>query len=298
MGTSAQDLIVTAAGSLVAIDLATGQDIMRSTDQGQTWTTHDNVFPAASFPTAYLAAGRYGRVAASKRSTPTTWLSENDGVSWTPIASVAGTMAFSPDETVLYVAQVSNVVVALQAANGWQATPLPASPQITSLAVGPSGTVYGSSTSGVQQWSPGDLSWTPLGPTVPGAFTGRAGWTPQVIASRTGQVYANTYNAAVWALETGTSDATFEVGSMRLRGFPNPFGEHTTITFDLDRSEAVSLLLFDVRGRRVASILEGAHMGMGIHRVTWRPARELVSGVYLCELRLPSEVRTARVIRR
>ncbi len=77
--------------------------------------------------------------------------------------------------------------------------------------------------------------------------------------------------------------ATRLVGS-----FPNPFNPATTIRFDLAQRSDVGLRIYDVHGRLVRTLVEGA-LEPGAHRTLWdgrsdggRPA---ASGVYLVELR-------------
>jgi hypothetical protein len=63
---------------------------------------------------------------------------------------------------------------------------------------------------------------------------------------------------------------------------PNPFNSQTRITFDLPRASDVRLGVFDLLGRRVASLAEG-RMDAEIHSVVFDGGR-LPSGVYLCQL--------------
>ena len=69
--------------------------------------------------------------------------------------------------------------------------------------------------------------------------------------------------------------------------YPNPFNPRTAITFDLPRSLAVDLAIYDVRGRRVATLVAGT-LPAGSHSAVWRgrddTGRDLASGVYFCRL--------------
>jgi aminopeptidase N len=72
-----------------------------------------------------------------------------------------------------------------------------------------------------------------------------------------------------------------------LQNYPNPFNPSTTIPFDLARQEYVSLKVFDILGREVATLVEGK-MPAGHHEVIWNrvdnPGRSVASGVYLYRL--------------
>jgi hypothetical protein len=68
---------------------------------------------------------------------------------------------------------------------------------------------------------------------------------------------------------------------------PNPFNPSTTIEFELTRTGAARLDVFDVRGRRVRNLVQGA-LGAGTHSVVWdgRDARgdRAGSGIYFYRL--------------
>ncbi len=75
---------------------------------------------------------------------------------------------------------------------------------------------------------------------------------------------------------------------------PNPFNPATTIRYDLPRAQKVELAVYDVRGRRVA-ILVDEEQTAGPHEVVFAP-RGLASGVYLAHLKAGAEVRTTRML--
>jgi hypothetical protein len=62
------------------------------------------------------------------------------------------------------------------------------------------------------------------------------------------------------------------------QNYPNPFNPTTTIQFDIPQNSRVSLKVFDVAGRVVATLVN-EDMEKGIHRVTVDASR-LASGVY------------------
>jgi len=75
----------------------------------------------------------------------------------------------------------------------------------------------------------------------------------------------------------------------RLAGnYPNPFNPGTTIRFELPERTAVTLAVYDLQGRMVRKLLNGASRDAGPHEVVWdgRDARgaAAASGVYLYRL--------------
>lgn len=67
--------------------------------------------------------------------------------------------------------------------------------------------------------------------------------------------------------------------------FPNPFNPSTTITFDLKDATNVSLVVYDVLGREVTSLLNGYQVA-GRHTVNFE-AGALPSGVYFYRMETP-----------
>lgn len=66
------------------------------------------------------------------------------------------------------------------------------------------------------------------------------------------------------------------------QNYPNPFNPATTINFDLPEASHVSIVVFDVLGRRVGVIADGA-FDAGYRSVVWQ-AGNLASGVYFIRL--------------
>ncbi len=52
------------------------------------------------------------------------------------------------------------------------------------------------------------------------------------------------------------------------QNYPNPFNPLTRIKFSLENAGAVELTIFDLAGRRVATLQQGL-MAAGDHHVTW-----------------------------
>jgi hypothetical protein len=72
------------------------------------------------------------------------------------------------------------------------------------------------------------------------------------------------------------------------QNYPNPFNPTTTIEFSLPRSGFVTLDVFDVQGRRVATLVS-EQLQAGLKRVDWdgrdRTGSNVASGVYFYRLR-------------
>ncbi len=98
-------------------------------------------------------------------------------------------------------------------------------------------------------------------------------------------------DATPWVSESTTLSAAARADVVG--AFPNPFARSTEIGFELDRAADVSLVVYDVRGREVATLAEGT-MDAGQHTVSF-DAASLPSGVYIYRLTAGSTVETGRM---
>lgn len=87
-----------------------------------------------------------------------------------------------------------------------------------------------------------------------------------------------------------------DAGLRLLPGAPNPFTQAVDLAFELPRPGRARVELFDVRGRRVRTLLEGV-LPAGPHTVRLTAADDTPAGVYFVRLSTPDGVRARRVIR-
>jgi beta-N-acetylhexosaminidase len=95
---------------------------------------------------------------------------------------------------------------------------------------------------------------------------------------------------------TGTSEPL--AGNLPLQisltNFPNPFNPATAIRYEIPRAGWVSLKVYDLLGREVASLIE-QRQDAGRYQVQFN-ATGLVSGVYFCRLQTESLAATRKLI--
>lgn len=84
-----------------------------------------------------------------------------------------------------------------------------------------------------------------------------------------------------------------------IRTHPNPFNPQTSIVFELNQPEAVSLTIFDLRGRLVCAIFAEQFVAAGRHEHIWngrdQQGRTAPSGVYLCRLQTASAASAVKI---
>lgn len=83
------------------------------------------------------------------------------------------------------------------------------------------------------------------------------------------------------------------------QNYPNPFKRTTTIRFALDAPDNVELVVYDLLGRRVATLLK-EQLSAGVYEVTWdardEGGRLVSSGVYFYTLKVGSHTETRRMV--
>ncbi len=80
-----------------------------------------------------------------------------------------------------------------------------------------------------------------------------------------------------------------------VQNYPNPFNRSTTIAFTVARQSHVRVQVFDVRGRLVATLVDGQRPE-GFYRVVW-DAKSSPSGVYIYRLQAGRHVETKQMVR-
>lgn len=82
---------------------------------------------------------------------------------------------------------------------------------------------------------------------------------------------------------TAIDDFSYSPKGFKLQqNYPNPFNPSTVIRFQLPVSSRVTLKVFDVNGREVATLVDG-NLAAGSHGVTFAP-RDLAAGIYFYQL--------------
>ena len=81
--------------------------------------------------------------------------------------------------------------------------------------------------------------------------------------------------------------------------YPNPFNPTTTIRFDLPEAAAVTLLVYDLRGRELARLVD-LRLEAGYHRVSWNgqatDGREVPTGIYVARLVTPEHTKSIKMV--
>ncbi len=79
--------------------------------------------------------------------------------------------------------------------------------------------------------------------------------------------------------------AEIPTGVRLMQNYPNPFNPVTNISFKLPEAQQVTLAVYDVTGRKVASVLRNEMRSAGMHVLAFDASR-LASGMYIYSLQL------------
>ena len=89
-------------------------------------------------------------------------------------------------------------------------------------------------------------------------------------------------------------DESIQIGRFMHRSMPNPFTASAVIEYDLPVSTHVEIDVFDLTGRRVATLVN-AYRSSGCHQVTWNPDRT-PPGIYFYAIRAGECICTAKIV--
>ena len=140
------------------------------------------------------------------------------------------------------------------------------------------------------------VSGNPSGSSLSGtSFT----WTPGFDQAGS---YSLTFTVSDGKGGSDTETITIVItdASARLeQNCPNPFTSSTVIRFALPESERVELTVYNLMGRKVATLVEGTRQA-GEYTVRWNGrddrGQALASGVYLYQLRAGARVETRKLL--
>ncbi len=122
-----------------------------------------------------------------------------------------------------------------------------------------------------------------IGNVVVDMIAGRPADGYVAIATHGNGMYSANFGGGVLAVDEPDVLRTFELAE----NYPNPFNPSTQIPFTLNRAGIVSLKVFDIVGREVATLFHGDKPA-GVHHVSWNgkdgSGNQMPSGMYLYQI--------------
>jgi len=84
------------------------------------------------------------------------------------------------------------------------------------------------------------------------------------------------------------------------QNYPNPFNASTTISYSLEKSAVVNLIIFNSMGQVVRTLVSNQQLSAGNHRVVWDGKTDqgvpLASGTYIYQLRVDDRVQSKQML--
>jgi hypothetical protein len=112
------------------------------------------------------------------------------------------------------------------------------------------------------------------------------------LADDGGSGSVNNWNVSGWEIGSSVGETPTEFNLSP--AYPNPFNPETNLTFSLPEDGHVSLVVYDINGREVATLYNGFY-NAGIHHATFG-ADNLPSGVYVARLTSGSSAATQKIM--
>ena len=287
---------------------ANNGDIYRSFDRGQTWQKAKQL-PMGSADTAYsleadptlpgtLYAGTFGDSLYVTSDFAETWVR--------PDLNDLGSgyiydIEFDPFSGNLFVGTAQGIYYSADGGDNWDglnnAFPEPTHPpEVRTISFDENGALFASTWGQGVWWS---IDWQAA---ALGEFALKNANILQVnVANGFVHVLTDSGETFKFAYEGRSSSVDTEEPGQELpeaysldQNYPNPFNPVTTIQFTLPQAGDVNLSVYDVLGRRVATLINGS-ISSGIHSVNFN-ASNLPSGMYLYRLTTPAGQLTQKMI--
>jgi len=101
------------------------------------------------------------------------------------------------------------------------------------------------------------------------------------------------------SLLTGNQELLAGISGRLGQNYPNPVMKSTIIPFTIIQPDHVTIDVFDVRGKRVASLAD-AFMQAGNHAITWngvdQSGRKVPGGIYIYTMRTTNKIQSRRMV--
>jgi len=103
-------------------------------------------------------------------------------------------------------------------------------------------------------------------------------------------------------VEVGANATDDNVNSIKMDlvgNYPNPFNPETNISFNLDKMTDVNLSIYNLKGQKVRTLVDG-RQNQGLHTIVWtgddNSGKAVTSGIYLYKLKAGSYTKTKKMI--
>ena len=83
------------------------------------------------------------------------------------------------------------------------------------------------------------------------------------------------------------------------QNYPNPFNPNTTINYDLPKDAFVNIVIYDILGREIKSLVNQKQPA-GYHSQVWnskdKQGREVGAGIYFYQIQSQGNIKTRKMV--
>jgi hypothetical protein len=100
-------------------------------------------------------------------------------------------------------------------------------------------------------------------------------------------------------LQVSETDETQPLEISNLKNYPNPFNPSTTISFQMRKTEAVNLSIYDIKGRKIITLIDNT-LNPGHHEIIWNGINSnnesVGNGIYFYRISTPTLTLTKKML--
>jgi len=116
------------------------------------------------------------------------------------------------------------------------------------------------------------------------------------VEDASGEYLTSTPRIGLWQVITAVGDEEITPFKFELKqNYPNPFNPTTKIDYTIPESGQVKLVVYDILGRVVTTLVNAKDMKAGHHTVNFN-ASKLASGVYFYQIRTENHIQTKKMM--
>jgi photosystem II stability/assembly factor-like uncharacterized protein len=280
--------------------VGTYQGLFRSADNGDSWTAVKtgrvrSLVVSGTTLFANISADPQGGVIRSTDN-GSSWSQVNTGITdkWVPATDVVPVYDLAVSGKTIYAATWSNVFHSTDNGTSWTCSSQTSFYEIQKMIAIDSVIIVGTWDQGMYLSADTGTSWRMINAGLSESQINALGTCGPYL-------FAGTYGAGIWRRQI--HDMVTEVQTIRTQipdrvalseNYPNPFNPSTTISFSLPSRSFVSLKIFDVMGREVAT-LASEEMPAGNYSRQWN-ATGMSSGLYFYRLQAGAFVQTKKLL--
>ncbi len=269
-----------------------GGGVYRSTNNGGNWTqigwTFALVWSLAINSSGHIFAGHYGGGVYRSTDNGEHWTEINSGLTSLTGKLYVLSLAINSSGHVFAALGEGGVFRSTDNGTNWTEIRNGLMHIVNVLAINSSGQIFaGTKRGGVYRSTDNGGNWTQINTGLTNSYV----WSLAINSS--GHIFAGT-DSGVFRSVQSTTPAEIPTSFSLEQNYPNPFNPGTMIEFSVPRSSYVTLKIYDVLGRQVATLVS-EERNAGRYKVEWN-ATGLAGGVYFCSMQAADFIQVRKML--